>query len=225
LADALEPHDPADLGGMGTPAFVNLYTLLSDLQRNANELRRDVRSIFLDRRHHDRPVSGQYGSVQRTSRQNRSMRDEEEVLEMLESEGFDRERVTTVDTSKVDDAPDLTELSESNLFETVRIVCVSLRLLGSLALVGEPSDELLPVTLVCDAPTRFWVVLSRLMNENDSFNFSPHVRRNTPQDVRFRWFQAGSIEMCWSYVGSRFAVGKARKPHDVTGARRDFSVG
>ncbi|MFC7140610.1 hypothetical protein ACFQMA_12335 [Halosimplex aquaticum] len=117
LIDALERHDPTDLEGMETPALVNLYTLLSDVQRNANDLRQDVRGILLDRLHHDQPVSGQYGSVQRTSRRNRSLKDEEEVLEMLEDAGIDRERVTTVDAGKVDEALDVTELAESAVYE------------------------------------------------------------------------------------------------------------
>lgn len=117
LIDALERHDPTNPEGMETPALVNLYTLLSDVQRNANDLRQDVRGFLLDRLHHDQPVSGQYGSVQRTSRRNRSLRDEDEVLEILEDAGIDRERVTSVDTSKVDEALDVTELAESDVYE------------------------------------------------------------------------------------------------------------
>jgi hypothetical protein len=117
LIDALERHDPTDLEEMETPALVNLYTLLSDVQRNANDLRQDVRSVLLDRLHHDQPISGQYGSVQRTSRRNRSLRDEEEVLEILEDAGIERERVTSIDTSKVDEALEVTEIAESDVYE------------------------------------------------------------------------------------------------------------
>lgn len=117
LIDALERHDPTDLDGMETPTLVNLYTLLSDVQRNANDLRQDVRSVLLDRLHHDTPVSGQYGSVQRTSRRNRSLKDDKEVLEILADAGIDRERVTSVDASKVDDALEVTELGESDVYD------------------------------------------------------------------------------------------------------------
>ena len=48
-------------------------------------------------------MSGQYGSVQRTSRRNRSLKDDDEVLERLENAGIDRERVLSVDRSKVDE--------------------------------------------------------------------------------------------------------------------------
>ena len=117
LIDALERHDPTDLTAMETPALVNLYTLLSDVQRNANDLRQDVTDVLLDRLHHDRPVYGQYGSVQRTPRRNRSLKDDEEVLAVLEDAGIDRGRVMGVDRSKVDDALEVTELAESAVYD------------------------------------------------------------------------------------------------------------
>jgi hypothetical protein len=117
LIDELERNDPSDLEEMDTPALVNLYTLLSDVQRNANDLRQDVRSVLLERLHHDQPISGQYGSVQRTSRRNRSLKEEDEVLELLTEAGIERERVTSVDASKVDDALEVVELSESDVYE------------------------------------------------------------------------------------------------------------
>jgi|AntDeeMetageno50_2_1112565.scaffolds.fasta_scaffold03245_2 hypothetical protein len=117
LIDALERYAPTDLSTMETSELVNLYTLCSDVQRNADDLRQNVRSLLLDRLHHDQPVHGQYGSVQRTSRRNRRLKDDETVLERLEDQGIDRERVTTVDTSKVDEALEVTGLSESDLYE------------------------------------------------------------------------------------------------------------
>ncbi len=117
LVDALERYTPTDLSAMETSELVNLYTLCSDVQRNANDLRQDIRAVLLERLHHDQPVHGQYGSVQRTSRRNRSLKDDEVVLSKLEAAGIDRQRVTTVDASKVDDALDVTDLSESDLYE------------------------------------------------------------------------------------------------------------
>ncbi|MFP8890737.1 hypothetical protein ACLI4U_13340 [Natrialbaceae archaeon A-CW2] len=117
LIDALERHDVTDLVELETNALVNLYTLLSDVQRDANEFRQEVANVLLARLHHDRPVPGQYGSVQRTSRRNRSLRDDEVVLERLENAGIDRERVLSVDRSKVDEALEVTTLSESDVYE------------------------------------------------------------------------------------------------------------
>ena len=74
LIDALKRYDMTTLETVETPALVNVYTLLSDVQRNANHLRTDVRSVLLNRLHHDQPVSGQFGSVQRTTRRNRSFK-------------------------------------------------------------------------------------------------------------------------------------------------------
>jgi hypothetical protein len=117
LTDALERHDMADLTEIDTDALVNLYTILSDVQRNANDLRKEIADVLLDRLHHDRPVSGQFGSVQRTTRRNRSLKDGETVLKALEAAGIEREQVTSVDRDKVDDALDVTSLSESDLYD------------------------------------------------------------------------------------------------------------
>ena len=117
LIDALQRHNVTTLSELETDALVNLYTLLSDVQRDANEFRKEIADVLLARLHHDHPVSGQYGSVQRTSRRNRSLKDDEEVLERLENAGIDRERVLSVDRSKVDEALDVTTLSESDVYE------------------------------------------------------------------------------------------------------------
>ncbi|APW99957.1 hypothetical protein CHINAEXTREME_20255 [Halobiforma lacisalsi AJ5] len=117
LVDALERHDVTTLEEVDTDALVNIYTLLSDVQRNANDLRQDVADVLLNRLHHDRPVSGPFGSVQRTSRQNRTLKDEEVVVETLEDAGIDRERILGVDRSKVDEALEVTEVAESDVYE------------------------------------------------------------------------------------------------------------
>jgi len=117
LIDALERYEVEYLEGLETDELVNIYTLLSDVQRNANELRQEVRSVLLNRLHHDQPVTGQYGSVQRTSRRNRTLKDDDEVLEVLEEAGIDRERVTSVDSSKVDEALEVIEVSESEIYD------------------------------------------------------------------------------------------------------------
>ncbi|RZV12536.1 hypothetical protein BDK88_0074 [Natrinema hispanicum] len=117
LIDALERHDVTDLPDLETATLVNLYTLLSDVQRDANDFRQEVADVLLSRLHHDRPVAGQYGSVQRTSRRNRSLKDDEDVISMLEAEGIDRERVMSVDRQKVDEALEVTTLTESDVYE------------------------------------------------------------------------------------------------------------
>ncbi|HET7325398.1 MAG TPA: hypothetical protein VFJ06_13810 [Halococcus sp.] len=117
LFDALEREDPTALAEMDTSALINLYTLLSDVQRNANDLRKDVSEVLLERVQHDRAVHGQYGSVQRTTRRRRSLKDDEDVLAALESVGIDREQLLSVDREKVDEALDVVELSESAVYE------------------------------------------------------------------------------------------------------------
>lgn len=118
LVDALERHEVEALEDVETATLIDLYTLLSDVQRNANNLRKDIANTLVDRLHHDRPVSGSFGSVQRTTRTNRSLKDDEEVLETLEAAGIDREKVLGVDREKVDDALEVTNVDESEVYET-----------------------------------------------------------------------------------------------------------
>ena len=117
LIDALERHDPTAVEDIETPTLVNLYTLLSDVQRGANDLRKEVSDVLLDRVHHDQPVHGQFGSIQRTSRRRRTLKDEDEVLAAVEAAGIPRERVLGVDREKVDEALDVLELSESDVYD------------------------------------------------------------------------------------------------------------
>jgi len=117
LIDALEREDLTALEGVDTPDLVNLYTLLSDVQRNANDLRKDVTDVLLDRVQHDRPAHGQYGSVQRTTRRQRSLKDDETVLDAFDGTGIDREQVLGVDREKVDEALDVVSVPESAVYD------------------------------------------------------------------------------------------------------------
>jgi hypothetical protein len=87
------------------------------VQRDADDLRGDVANVLLDRVHHDQPVHGQFGSVRRTGRTYWSLRDEEEVLETLEDASIPRERVTSVDSAKVDEALEVTEVAPTDVYE------------------------------------------------------------------------------------------------------------
>ena len=88
LIDALERNEISTLEEVETHALVNLYTLLSDVQRGENDLRQEVADVLLTRMHHDRPVHSQYGSVQRAARRSRSLKDDDDVLERGQTDGF-----------------------------------------------------------------------------------------------------------------------------------------
>jgi|APHM01.1.fsa_nt_gi hypothetical protein len=117
LIDALERTDPTDLSGVETATLVDLYTLCSDVQRNADELRQTIRGVLLDRLTHDQPIAGQYGSIQRTTRRNRSLKDDEAVITTLEAAGVDKQRLLSVDREKVDDALAVTEVTEEEVYK------------------------------------------------------------------------------------------------------------
>jgi len=117
LVDALERHDVTALAELETDALVALYTLCSDVQRRADGFRGEVRDELHERLPRDHPVSGAYGSVRRTSRRRRALKDDAVVLSTLEAAGIDRRDVMGVDRTKVDDALAVTELPESDVYE------------------------------------------------------------------------------------------------------------
>ena len=116
-SESEEREEMSVLDEVETPALVNLYTLLSDVQRNADDLRKDVIDVLLGRVQHDRPAHGQYGSVQRTTRQNRSSKDDGTILEAFEGTGIDREQVLGVDRGKVDEALEVVSVPESAVYD------------------------------------------------------------------------------------------------------------
>ena len=82
---------------------------------NSIRLRETFRSVVEATRENTVTVSTiSYG---RAVRRNRTLKDDETVLERLEAEGIDPERVLTVDTSKLDDALEVTSLSESDVYD------------------------------------------------------------------------------------------------------------
>jgi hypothetical protein len=117
LIDALDHYDITALSGIATDSLVDLYTLLSDVHRDANKLRRSVESVLLARVETDGPIHGQFGSVQRTTRRKRSLKDETEVLTVLETAGVDRELVMSVDRKKVDEALEGATLPETAVYD------------------------------------------------------------------------------------------------------------
>ena len=56
LTDALERHDVGTFGDIETDTLVDLHTVLSDVQRSADDLRKEVADILAGRLHRDQSV-------------------------------------------------------------------------------------------------------------------------------------------------------------------------
>lgn len=120
-----------------TDTLANLYTLLSNVQRDANNLRQSVAGLLLNRRYYDHPVSGPCSSVQRTTRRKRSRKSGDELLGIIKEPGIDDERALTVDRDGVDDALGVREPSKSDAYRStnpsrLQQVMRSKRLIGDL---------------------------------------------------------------------------------------------
>jgi hypothetical protein len=117
LADLLERYDIGDLESLSTDELVNLYVLLSDVQRESDRLRRAVSDDLLERIGPEGRLHGQYGTVMRTSRTRRQPKPTDEVFAALEAEGIPREWVIGVDTEKLDVVLSVTDLEESAVYD------------------------------------------------------------------------------------------------------------
>jgi len=117
LADALERHDADRPEELATDTLVNVYVLLSDVQRGADRVRRAVSDALLDRVDVDQPVYGQYGAVRRTTRGRRHLKDDEVVYDALDDLGIPREWVTGVVADKVDVVLSVTDLEEADVYD------------------------------------------------------------------------------------------------------------
>ncbi|WP_123533706.1 hypothetical protein [Halosimplex salinum] len=117
VADWLERHDATELGRLSSEDAVDLYVLLSDLQWGADDLRRGVGDELLDSLGPDGRLHGQYGSVTRTGRERRQLKDEDEILNRLDEEGVPHEWVLGVDEEKLDVVVATTNVDERDVYD------------------------------------------------------------------------------------------------------------
>ncbi len=117
VADALERHDASALDDLSPDALVDLYVLLSDVQWGADDLRRAVGDELLDHVGPKGRLHGQYGTVSRTRRERRSLKDEDVVLDRLDEAGVPREWVLGVDEDKLDVVLATTEVEEADVYD------------------------------------------------------------------------------------------------------------
>lgn len=117
LADALERYDVERLESLSSDDLVNLYVLLSDVQREADRFRRATGDRLLDRIGPEGRLDGQFGSVTRASRTRRRLKPAEEVFDALEAADIPREWVLGVDAEKLDVVLSVTDLEEAAVYD------------------------------------------------------------------------------------------------------------
>ncbi|WP_436924893.1 hypothetical protein [Halosimplex amylolyticum] len=117
LADWLERHDATDLGTLSSGDAVDLYVLLSDVQRGADHLRRDVGDELLDYVGPEGRLRGQFGAVSRTHRKRRRIKDEEAIFDRLDEADIPHEWVLGVDPDKLDVVVATTDVEEDDVYD------------------------------------------------------------------------------------------------------------
>ncbi|TYL38778.1 hypothetical protein CV102_09695 [Natronococcus pandeyae] len=117
LADHLERFGMDDPTSLDTESLTDRYVLLSDVQRGADRLRREVREPLLERLGPDQQLHGHFGSVRRTTRERRRTKDEEDVFDALDERGIPREWVLGIDRDKLDVVLAVTDLEEDEVYD------------------------------------------------------------------------------------------------------------
>jgi hypothetical protein len=117
LAELLKRLDGTPIEAANPDALVDLYVLLSDVQRGSDDLRRDVGDELLEFVGPGGRLHGRYGSVSRSRRERRALKDEAEVFARLDEAGIPREWVTGIDEDKLDLVVTTTEVEEGDVYD------------------------------------------------------------------------------------------------------------
>ncbi|WP_201741170.1 hypothetical protein [Salinigranum halophilum] len=117
LADALEREHVDDPRSVEPASLVDLYVLLSDVQHGADRLRRELGDLLLNYIGPDARLHGRFGSVHRTTRERRRLKDEEAVFDALDERGIPHSWVTGIDTEKLDVVIAVTDLEERAVYD------------------------------------------------------------------------------------------------------------
>lgn len=124
LADMLDRLGTDSLQSLDTERLTDLYVLLSDVQRGSDRLRRTASSPLLGRLGPDQQLHGRFGTVHRTTRERKHLKDDEAVLDALDEYGIPHEWVLGIDPDKLDVVLAVTELSEPDVYDTEQQVYV-----------------------------------------------------------------------------------------------------
>lgn len=122
LADVLDRFDVSDPESIPVERLIDVYVLLSDVGRGADRLRREVGDDLLGFVGPDDRLHGQFGTVTRTERERRHLRDEETVLDALDREGIPHEWILGIDREKLDVVLATTDLAASDVYDTEETV-------------------------------------------------------------------------------------------------------
>ena len=122
LADLLERLDVDDPRSLDTEQLADLYVLLSEVQRGADEFRRAASEELVERVGPEGRLHGRFGTVHRTVRQRRHPKSETEVFAALDDAGVPREWVTGVDPEKLDVVLAVTDVAEEEVYDVTESV-------------------------------------------------------------------------------------------------------
>lgn len=124
LADLLDRHDVEDPSDVPPEPLTDVYVLLSEVQRGADDVRTDVGDELLQHIGPDGDLHGRFGTVHRTVRERRRLKDAETILDTLDEYGIPRDWALGVDREKLDVVVATTDLDETEVYDVEEEVYV-----------------------------------------------------------------------------------------------------
>ncbi|MFB6253859.1 MAG: hypothetical protein ABEI06_04560, partial [Halobacteriaceae archaeon] len=117
LADTIERLDISRPESLSAEELVDIYVLLSDVQHGSNRLRKSIGDVLLEHIGPAGKLHGRYGTVQRTTREQRHLKDKDTILDALDEEGIPHEWVLGIDREKLDVVLSVTDLEEKDVYD------------------------------------------------------------------------------------------------------------
>ncbi|WP_266079673.1 hypothetical protein [Haladaptatus caseinilyticus] len=117
LLDLIRRYDTDSLAELDTFRLANLYTLLSDVSRGADDARKQVRDVLSDELQDDRTVPSDFGTVRRYTSRRRNQKDEAVIRAELERAGIDPREAMSFDTTKLKQFAEERAFDESTVFD------------------------------------------------------------------------------------------------------------
>lgn len=117
LLELAHEYDLSSLDDLGVGQLADLYALLADLKNSADDARTQVRDKLQEEVREDGTISADFGSVNRHTREYRSLEDDATVRAALEDADVDPESVRSFDKGKLKDAVEETDLDDESVFD------------------------------------------------------------------------------------------------------------
>lgn len=100
LAERLVRSGSVSFESLSNDDLIDLYTLLSEVKSDGENLRKQARDVLVERIKQDTKLEGSIGTIERKTRRRKSLKDEHEIFDILADAGVGHTEVMSVELDK-----------------------------------------------------------------------------------------------------------------------------